>query len=98
MKPIQILKDARDRLNMPGIWGQGRRGEDRERCTCCLAEAIEEAGDADYDARVIAIRRVYQAAGLDRVWGAIVEYNDDPARTLDDINKTLNLAIAIERG
>lgn len=83
---------------MPGVWGKGVRGKDRERFTCCLAEAIEEAGYADYEAMRIASRRVYQAAGLDRVWGAIVDYNDDPARTLDDINKTLNLAIAIERG
>lgn len=99
MRAKQILEAARRRLSVPGVWGQGSRCDGRGRHTCCLAEAIEESdrnpASAGYDARHAAFKQICNAAGIDHDAGLIVDWNDDSARTLDEVLAVLDLAIAL---
>jgi hypothetical protein len=97
MEPIKILKAARVRIASPEAWGKGRRNYDRPIDSCCIAEAVEEAGAFPglFYERKRAMRAVYDAAGLERGYDVITEWNDAPERTHDEVLKTLNLAIAI---
>lgn len=93
MTPHQILRAALKKVSAPGAWGQGVRGRDRPIGTCCIAEAVEDVSAGYYDERTDAFRAVYQAAGLDRTWGAISEWNDAPERTKSEVVNTLKLAL-----
>jgi hypothetical protein len=96
MEAIDILRTARARIVAPDQWGKGRRNRERPMDTCCAAEAIEEVA-APGKERSRAIGTFYCAAGLDRDFGALVDWNDAPERTHAEVVATFNLAIAILR-
>lgn len=95
MKAKEILKDARRRITDPAMWGKGRRNEDRPVSTCCIAEAFDESATMGGSERQRAIKAIYNAAGLEWPKDELVNWNDKPERTHDDVIKTLNLAIAL---
>jgi hypothetical protein len=94
-KAKDILKDARRRIADPAMWGKGRRGENRPIITCCIAEAFDESATMQGRERQRAIRAIYYAAGLDLTEHRLIDWNDKPERTHDEVIKTLNLAIAL---
>lgn len=97
MTPKQILRKALRRLEEPGVWGQGLRGHSagtRSLETCCIAEAIEEVSGASPE-RSQAYELIRRAAGLERCGASLVDWNDAPERTLDDVLKAVRLAKAI---
>lgn len=96
---LNILKAARTKIAEPDAWGKGRRFYDRQRNTCCIAEAIEESAPFDFwNARIRAIKTYYAAAGLEYSHQSLTEWNDAEERTYTEVVKTLDLAIAILRG
>lgn len=90
-----ILKDARRRIADPAMWGKGQRNKDRPRSTCCIAEAFDESATMPGRERGRAIRAIYNAAGLELSERRLIDWNDKPERTHDEVIKTINLAIAL---
>lgn len=98
MTPKQILKAARAKIKNPDAWGKGPRGGPltglRPLNTCCLAEAVEgvRADWADTKKAFVALKN---AIGLDSKTAALVEWNDEPERTHDEVIRALALAIRL---
>jgi hypothetical protein len=96
---LPVLIRARQKITDPANWGKGIRGAnpldaDRSLETCCAAEAIEDVTIIAPDMRQRAYRRLRNAIGI-KIGSDndIVEWNDAPERTHEEVLAAFDKAI-----
>ena len=92
MSTVEILRAARERLSVPGVWA---KGEDLGAARLCAATAVCRATAAldEVPAPSRALDALKKALGDD----SIVEWNDDPDTTLADVLALYDRAIEAVR-
>lgn len=96
---LEILIEAKQKIADPSNWGKGGRRDRFNFNSCCVAEAIEEAGPVFGVSaeRRRAFRAFRNAGGIEDVWGLFIQWNDAPERTHAEVMAAFNLAIATLR-
>jgi hypothetical protein len=92
----EILRAAADQIETYG-WEQGRyfgpQSNDPQKCSACASGAIAaQAGAINHLASQVALAIIRQIRGKSGPEWNLPEWNDDPARTAEEVIATLRVA------
>lgn len=91
---VETLKKAKDKLTPETWFCGGRHGSWRQNGKCeCAAVAIEHITESE-QTRTQAFHFLHKAID-DPQWRSIMGWNDDSARTLDEVHTAYDRAISL---